>query len=80
MLGCQLVFHRPDSLASLASLAYVHCSGTPGKVQVKDSLAVAEDPSRETDATVTFGFSGPMPATSGWNRSLTAGAGGADER
>src|SRR5215203_4501352 len=73
MLGCQLVFHCPDSLASRASVAYVHCSGTPGKAQVKDSLAVADDPSRETEATVTLGFSGPMPAMSGWNRSLTAG-------
>ena len=35
---------------------------------MKDSLVVAEDPSRETDVTVTPGFNGPMPATSGWNR------------
>ena len=33
---------------------------------------MAEDPSRETDATLTLGFTAPMPAMSGWNWSLTA--------
>ncbi len=31
MLGCQLVFHCPDSLASLASVAYVHRFRNAGK-------------------------------------------------
>ena len=36
---------------------------------------MAADPSRETDARVTAGFIGPIPATSGWNRSLAAAPG-----
>src|SRR5688500_19578337 len=71
MLGCQLVFHCPASSASRASVWYAHRSGMPANVQVNDNLAVAEDPSRETDVTVTSGFSGPIPATSGVNWSLT---------
>src|SRR5512132_1584044 len=72
MLGCQLVFHCPDSLDSLASVWYAQLSGTPGNVQLNDKRAVAEDRSRETDATVTLGFRGPIPLTNGLNRSLTA--------
>ena len=72
MFGCQLVFHCPASSASLTSVGYVHRSATPGNVHVNSKLAVAEDPSRETDATVTLGFTDPMPAMSGWNWSLTA--------
>jgi hypothetical protein len=65
MLGCQLVIHCPDSRISLASVVYTHRSGTPGNVQLNDNLALADDPSRETDPTVTLGFNGPIPATSG---------------
>jgi hypothetical protein len=44
----------------------------PGNVQLNDKLAVAEDRSRETDATVTLGLRGPIPLTNGLNISLTA--------
>ena len=80
MLGCQFVFHCPDSSASLASVWYAHRSGTPGNVQVNDNLAVAEDPSRETDATVTPGFSGPMPVDQRLEQVIDRCAGGAHER
>ena len=80
MLGCQLVFHCPDSSASRASSVYVHRSGTPGNVHVTDNLAVAEDPSRETDATVTPGFNGPMPGDERLKQIIDCCAGGAHER
>ena len=47
---------------------------------MKDNLAVAEDPSRETDATVTFGFTGPMPCDEWLEQIVDCCAGGAQER
>ena len=53
MLGSQFVFHLPASSLSRASVAYAQVFGTPGKVQVRYRLAVADSPFRVSPPTVT---------------------------
>ena len=79
MFGCQLVFHRPPSWLSRASLAYAQVCGTPGKVQVTFSAAVAESSCRFTAPTVTAGRSGPMPDDQRLEQRVDLGTGRADE-